>query len=155
MWEEFYRLFQPELLRYACSICPSRELAEDLTQEAFLRALQNVDKLEALSRSQRRAWLYKTLKNLLCDHYRGETLANRYVCEVEPDAAAEEHGYARLEDQALLVCLSPQNRILFQMRYVEGYTAAELAEIFQMPSGTIRARLSRSRAVLRAALEKD
>ena len=154
MWEDFYRLYQPELLRYARSSCPSRELAEDLTQEVFLRALQNVEKLEALSRSQRRAWLYKTLKNLLYDHYRGETLANRYICEVEPDAAAEEHGYARLEDEALLTCLAPQDRMLFQMRYVEGYTAAELAELFHMPSGTIRARLSRSRAVLRAALEK-
>ena len=43
--------------------------------------------------------------------------------------------------------------MLFHLRYEEGYNASELAELFHMPAGTIRARLSRCRNLLKTMLE--
>lgn len=43
----------------------------------------------------------------------------------------------------VLALLSGEDRELFRMRYLEGYNASELSEIFHLPPGTIRARLSR------------
>lgn len=67
MWEDLYESHYQELLRYAGSAYKQEAEAEDLTQEVFLKALQNYDTLADLGPSQRRAWLYRTLKNELCD----------------------------------------------------------------------------------------
>ena len=61
MWEELYKTYYPELLRYASSACLNQSAGEDLTQDVFLKALQNWNLLEDLGPSQRRAWLYRTL----------------------------------------------------------------------------------------------
>lgn len=149
MWDELYAQHYPELLRYAVSACHSREQAEDLAQEAFLKALQNADTFEDLGPSQRRAWLFRTLKNLMCDKYRRAALEAAFVQELQEDAVAPERGYERAETELVLSKLSSQDRALFQMRYLEGYNAQELAEIFHLPPGTVRSRLSRCRKYLK------
>lgn len=155
MWEELYEAHDLELLRYAMGVCRSREQAEDLVQETFLRAMQNAGDFEDLGPSQKRAWLFRTLKNLICDRYRRASLENAYAETLQEDAAALEAGYGEAENGLLLASLPEQDRLLFRMRYLEGYTASELSEIFRLPSGTIRARLSRSRAYLRRILREE
>lgn len=149
MWDELYAQHYPELLHYAMSACHSWEQAEDLAQEAFLKALQNADTFEDLGPSQRRAWLFRTLKNLMCDKYRRAVLEAAFVQEFQEDALAPERGYERAETELVLSKLSSQDRALFQMRYLEGYNAQELAEIFHLPPGTVRSRLSRCRKYLK------
>lgn len=149
MWDELYAQHYPELLRYAMSACHSWEQAEDLAQEAFLKALQNADTFEDLGPSQRRAWLFRTLKNLMCDKYRRAALEAAFVQELQEDALAPERGYEQAETELVLSKLSSQDRALFQMRYLEGYNAQELAEIFHLPPGTVRSRLSRCRKYLK------
>ena len=48
MWEELYKRHYPELLGYCLKACQDRALAEDLAQEAFLKALQDPDTFEDL-----------------------------------------------------------------------------------------------------------
>jgi len=79
MWETLYKAHYPELLRYACAGCRNPSEAEDVVQEVFLRALQNVDSISGLGPSQKRAWLFRSLKNLMCDRYRREQLENAYL----------------------------------------------------------------------------
>ena len=55
--------------------------------------------------------------------------------------------------QLLLAKLTPEDRALFHLRFEEGYNASELAEMFGVPSGTIRARLSRMRKTLKTMIE--
>ena len=155
MWEELYEAHDRELLRYAMGVCHSREQAEDLVQETFLKAMQNADTFEDLGPSQQRAWLFRTLKHLLCDRFRRASLENAYAETCQEDAAAPEPGYGETENGLLLAKLPEQDRVLFQMRYLEGYTAAELSELFRLPAGTIRARLSRSRAYLKRILWEE
>ncbi len=154
MWEELYKRHYPELLRFAMGACRNQEWAEDLAQETFLRALQHGDILEDLGPSQRRAWLFRTLKNLLCDQYRRSALESAYWEALREEGAAPEEGYGQAENGLLLAALSEQDRVLFRMRYLEGYNAKELSQIFHIPAGTIRARLSRSRAILKKDLRE-
>ena len=155
MWEELYETHEQELLRYAVGVCRNREQAEDLVQETFLRAMQNADPFEDLGPSQKRAWLFRTLKNLFCDRFRRASLEDTYAETCREDAAALEPGYGETENVLLLAKLPEQDRVLFQMRYLEGYTASELSELFHLPAGTIRARLSRSRAYLKQILREE
>lgn len=154
MLDELYSSFFSELSRYAQRQTRDKELAEDLTQETFLKALQNADILEELTSCQRRAWLYRTLKNLIVDNYRHASLEDEYVRSLDVDSAIEESGYERSEYQDLLGLLDVQERVLFQMRYLQDYNANELAQMFHMPPGTVRAKLARARKKLKKALSE-
>lgn len=152
MWEELYKTYYPELLRYAAAACRNQTAAEDLAQEVFLKALQNCDTLEDLGPSQRRAWLYRTLKNAICDRYRHSQVEEQYLQAQTNQDGFREPGMEDVENAMLLATLSPQDRTIFTLRYLEDYTASEIAELLNIPSGTVRSRLSRCRAQLKEKL---
>lgn len=149
MWEELYKTYYPELLRYASSACQSQAAGEELVQDVFLKALQNFATLEDLSTSQRRAWLYKTLKNAIYDRYRHGQVEERYTNSLSEDPFSLDPGMEQVETDLVLEILTPEDRALFTLRYLEGYTASELSEMFHLPAGTIRSRLSRCRVLLK------
>ncbi len=140
MWEELYERHYPELRRYAAAACKNEAEAEDVAQEVFLKALQNVDIFEDLSSGQRRAWLFRALKNEMCDRYRRAKLEEAYL-QTQKEEGYLDPGIQRTENRMLLALLSPEDRALFHLRYEEGYNASELAEMFGLPAGTGRARL--------------
>ncbi|MDO5154107.1 MAG: RNA polymerase sigma factor [Eubacteriales bacterium] len=153
MWEELYEKHYPELLRYAAAACKNRTEAEDVAQEVFLKALQSADVFVDLGPSQKRAWLFRSLKNLMCDRYRRAQLENAYLETREADAAYLEPGIQEVENRLLLAKLTQEDRMLFHLRYEEGYNASELSELLHIPAGTIRARLSRMRTILKNIIE--
>lgn len=149
MWDELYKRHYTELLKYCTAACRDREMAEDLVQETFLKALQNPDTMEDLGLCQRRAWLFRTMKNLFYDRYRRAVLESRHLQTLDADAAAFDPGIQRVENELVLNSLTPEDRMLFQMRYIEGYNASEISEMLGVPTGTVRARLSRCRKQLK------
>ena len=153
MWEELYEKHYPELLKYAAAACNSQTEAEDLAQEVFLRALQNTDIFQDLGPSQRRAWLYRTLKNTICDRWRRAKQEESYLENQDRKESYQEPGMQAVENALLLASLSGEDRALFHLRYEEGYNATELSHILGIPAGTIRARLSRMRTILKTMLE--
>ena len=153
MWEELYEKHYKELLRYAVAACKNLAEAEDAAQEVFLKALQNPDTFQDLGTSQKRAWLFRTLKNLMCDRYRRGQLENAYLEARQEQAEYWDPGIQETENRLLLAQLTPEDRTLFHLRYEEGYSASELSEMFHIPAGTIRARLSRMRILLKNMLE--
>ena len=154
MWDEIYKKYHPELLRWCLGACRDRELAEDLVQETFLKALQNTDTFEDLGLSQQRAWLYRTVKNLLYDRYRRAVLESEHLQQLDEDAAYLDPGIQQTENELILQMLTPEDRMLFTLRYMEGYNASELSEMLGMPTGTIRAKLSRCRKLLKNMMEE-
>ena len=155
MWEEIFERHQKELLRYCTGMCKNGELAQDLVQETFLKALQAGGDFEDLGPSQQRAWLYRTMKNLLYDKYRRAQVENAYLDSFQGETAYWEPGIQETENQMFLAMLPPEDRTLFHLRYEEGYNATELSKMFSVPTGTIRARLSRCRALLKKELLKE
>lgn len=154
MWEELYKQHYQELLRKAVCICRNSAQAEDAVQETFLRALQNVSVVEDLGPSQRRAWLFRALKNLLTDGFRRNTLEDQYTQELPPEAAIEqEPGFEDIENELFLSRLPPEEQLVFRLRFLEGYTGGEISEMLNLPAGTVRSRLSRSRKKLRKMLK--
>lgn len=152
MWDEIYARHYPELLRYAASVCRDEQLAQDIAQEVFMRALQNADTFEDLSPSQRRAWLFRALKNYMMDCFRRSKLENEYCQMLPEEEGRSDPGIERVENSLLLASLSEQDRALFHLRYEQGCNASEIAELLGIPPGTVRARLSRCRALLKKQL---
>ncbi len=152
MWEELFEKHYTELRRYAAAACKNEAEAEDVAQEVFLKALQNVHIFEDLGPSQKRAWLFRTLKNEMCDRYRRARLEEAYL-ETQREESYLDPGIQETENRMVLALLSPEDRALFHLRYEEGYNASELAEMFGLPTGTIRSRLSRCRNLLKTMLK--
>lgn len=150
MIDELYDSLYKELTGWCTSMTGNRSLAEDLVQEAFLRALINAALLEELDAGKRRAWMYRTVKNLYIDRKRREAFET--MVEQMPEKGFEEAEYAWVDNTELLKVLTPEERLLFTLRYLEGYNSAELGKLFGLPPGTIRSRLSSARSRLRKAL---
>ena len=149
---ELYAQHFGELARFCTVLYRDAEQGTDLAQETFLKALEHLEQLAPLSGEQRRAWLYRTAKNLFLDEARRKTRFLQRQQLLYEGEGFEESGYARTETMLLLLRLPPDVRTLFQMRYLEGYSAAELAEIFGMPAATVRTKLSRARQLLKKEL---
>lgn len=149
MVEELYAVYFEELRRYFVRQAHDPATAEDLVQETFLKAMEHEQTLRNLTDSKRRAWLYRCGKNLLIDRIRHR--------KREPDL--QEEGVYR-EDlsgaivQQLLGALSERDRSIFILRHFEGYSAVEIADIFQMTSENVRTRLSLARKLLKVEWER-
>ena len=149
MIQDLYERHFEELRRYCLSFCRNDEMASDLAQDAFMRALEHAETLSSLAAEQQRAWLYRTARNLFLDEARrGVRLLQkqRYLLDEE---AAEERGYSQAEMELLLLRLPPEDRTLFRFRYLEGYSAVDLGEMFDMPPATVRTKLLRARQMLK------
>ena len=149
MIQDLYERHFEELRRYCLQLCRNGDMATDLVQETFVRALEREEAMEAFPPEQQRAWLYKTARNLFLDGARRSARLlqkQRYLLDEE---AAEERGFSQAEMEMLLLRLPPEMRTLFRLRYLEGYSAADLGEMFDMPAATVRTKLLRARQLLK------
>lgn len=146
MIEQLYTAYRAEILKYCVSLSKNYALAEDITQETFLRALGNVDTLEGLELAQRRAWLYRTARNIFIDKIRQE---KRRVDEEEERIFEED--YSKVIVEQICRCLTDEEKTIFFLRHMEGYNATELGEMLDIPASTIRAKL----ATIRKKLAKE
>ena len=152
MWEELYEAHYRELTAYLIHMSASKELAEDLVQETFVRAMINAGTLVELSPSKQRAWLFRTVKNLFFDRCRRAILENEYIESRRPEGT-EDRDMQMVDNSMLLQKLIPQDQVIFQLRYFEDYSAQEIAKMMNLPPGTVRSRLSRCRKFLKQNLD--
>ncbi len=172
--EDLVRRYQDRLFAAVLRIVGHPEDAADLVQETFVRAMQNVAKFEGkstlytwlfriainLSLSHRRAQRYRTAASLdNSPHEGGEDLNQQaaslrrqlsQTTELDPAAAAEIH----IEHEKLLEALAklePDFRAIIVLRDVEDCDYEQIAEILELPVGTVKSRLFRARAALREA----
>lgn len=151
MIEELYEQYYTELVGWCTGMTQSKAAAEDLVQEAFLRALHHKEELCSLKQEQGRAWLYRTVKNLYIDRLRH----GRYemVTEQLPEEG-QSTDYNEFESKEFLSILPEEEQKLFVMRYMQGYNSKELGEVFRMPAATVRMRLASARKRLRREWEE-
>ncbi|NLN64912.1 MAG: sigma-70 family RNA polymerase sigma factor [Clostridiaceae bacterium] len=150
MVELLYSKYYSQLLCFCYSISRNSAFAEDVVQEAFLRALANADILNDLPEYKCRAWLYRTAKNIIIDNAR-----RMAKCPEPEEEAFNEDDYSSVTVQMMCRQLPENERTLFHLRYFEGYNATELGEMFDMPSATIRSKLASARAKLRKMLNES
>lgn len=151
MVEELYRVYGEEIRRYCFWLSRETAQSEDLSQEVFIRAMSSLEDLIGRSEEEKRAWLYKTARNLFLDEARRKTsLLKRMRLLYEGEE--EEGDFGGVEAEQLLLPLPPELRALVRLRYLEGYNATELGEMYSLPPATIRSKLLRARMILKKQL---
>jgi RNA polymerase sigma-70 factor (ECF subfamily) len=139
------------LLRFALHLGGEKARAEDLVQETLLSAWRNFHQFERGTNCK--AWLFRILKNL---HYRQmRRVSRRAEVPVETEdgrLAAPERISAGQEMREAFARLSPEHQEVLQLAVIEGLGIRDIAEILQLPQGTVMSRLSRARTNLRTTL---
>jgi RNA polymerase sigma-70 factor (ECF subfamily) len=150
MIEELYDSYFEELLKWCTMMTREKEQAEDLVQEGFLRAMDNEEVLSGLSKKQQRSWLYRTIRHLYIDKIRHS--AYETVTETFSEEGSTMEELEVLLYKELLLELPEEERLMFVMRYLEGYNSKELGEFWGLSPGTIRSKLFWARNRLKKAL---
>jgi RNA polymerase sigma-70 factor (ECF subfamily) len=140
-----------------------RPLAEDLTQEAFLRALRRIAQYQYPRPFK--PWLYAIATNLARDHYKQAeqryTTATLELAETWPDHHTPQPGevlVTQLEAQAVvraLATLPPPQRETIVLRYYQDLSLEDIATALHIPLGTVKSRLSLGLKRLKALLRDE
>ncbi|MCB9832334.1 MAG: sigma-70 family RNA polymerase sigma factor [Planctomycetes bacterium] len=172
---EFEALATPQidaLLRTARRLVRDPGEAEDLVQDALLKGYRFFDRFERDSNFK--AWIFKILMNTFVNVYRqkrrrGPTvdaeLAAELEAEVSPNAGLDEIESFGAKEEAMLdlvddrirqavLDLPEHLRIVFGLSAIEDLKYREIAEVLEVPVGTVMSRLFRARAMLKERLRE-
>jgi RNA polymerase sigma-70 factor, ECF subfamily len=119
---DLYRQHAPAVYRFAMRCVSRKDLAEDLTSEAFLALFRNLDRIDA---SRLPAWLLTVVRNRARDHWRRQTVEQSHAASIDAANTVEQPPLERwlLESPDL----KPVHRTCLMLRYVYGMTRAEIA----------------------------
>lgn len=144
------------LLARMLSPAARRDLVEDLAQETFLRAFRALPSFDRSAPGRLSSWLLTIATRLALDELRQRRPVPDAVHAVHFQAARAASPDHRLLAELLtraIERLSPDHRAVILLRDVHGLAYDEVATALAISVGTVRSRLARARAELRAALE--
>jgi RNA polymerase sigma-70 factor (ECF subfamily) len=153
---KLYGKYVDVVYRYVLFRVGDRELAEDVTSETFLRALRRITSVTYQGRDVG-AWLVTIARNLVLDHVKSSRFRLEVVkAEVDDDstvqAGPEQQVMAKITSAELLKCveqLGDDQRECIALRFLQGLSVAETAELMHRNEGAIKA--LQHRAVRRLA----
>lgn len=165
------RRYQDRVFNTCWRLCGQRDDAQDLTQEAFLRAFRNIYTFRGESTFY--TWLFRIAVNQVLSHrrsaarhstisldqagFRDHSQASELMRRVRQETTEDPKEHAsRLEQQRLLVgalqSLDEEHRTVVVLRDVEGLDYRQIGFILDVPVGTVKSRLYRARSALRETI---
>ncbi len=152
-FEELVRTYQAEVFRFARHLTRDRTAAEDVTQEAFLRAFRFIGGYRGETRFS--SWLLRITRNCAIDAAR-----KQHYPIVDQDARPERAGavanaVVRAELDAALASLGTEHRETFLLVEVLGLSHREVADVLGVRVGTVKSRMFRARQALCRALDDE
>lgn len=167
--EELFEKFSPMVYNLALRLSGNKSDAQDIAQDAFLKAMRGLEKLREQSFAG--TWLYRITMNVWKNRVRSEKRRSFWktfsldrggdgdeapALQVQaPDDTADAALEKRDEKEALersLAQLDPEDRAILVLRELEDLSYQEIAEITGKPLGTVKSGISRAREALRIKL---
>ena len=163
VFERLARRFYAGVYNYLCWICRDAALAEDLTQETFMQIWQHPPEL----RNERalKAWVYRVARNEYLQHRRRAGL-DTVVLEDSTDASRadgaapnpqrqHERDAFRSAVRAAVGKLPDHYREVIVLHNLEGLSLAQIAEVLEIPEGTVKSRRAKAFSKLRHLLQEQ
>jgi RNA polymerase sigma-70 factor (ECF subfamily) len=156
---EVVRIYKDRIVNFIYQLTGDYQKAVDLSQETFVRVYFKADKYKPIAPFS--SWVYAIASNLAkTELKRRRRMALISIDEMPPTVEistpsreASDSGLVRNLREAL-EALNPRYRIPVVLKDMEGYSQEEIARIIDRPVGTVKARISRGRNMLRRQLEK-
>jgi RNA polymerase sigma-70 factor (ECF subfamily) len=161
--------YQRRLYGFALRMAGNREDAEEIVQDTFVRAYRALEKMAPEQRAELRLqpWLYTITLNVTRNRLRGRKPTNvaldamvdpdallreaSHEGPVQPEVVVEQNAEVALVEKALL-SLPMHLRAAATLRFIEGRSHPEIAEILNQPIGTVKSHVHRAVRILRRIL---
>ena len=144
--------YQNQAVGHATAVLGNREDALDAVQEAFVDAFRAIDKFDSSRRFY--PWFYVLLRNrcfkMLATPGRQNTISKEDSEILAPGNESSIEDTLALE--AALLALTPEDRELITLKYLDGLSYQELADLLRIPRGTVMSRLFYARKQLQTIL---
>ncbi|OHD56731.1 MAG: hypothetical protein A2Y33_06470 [Spirochaetes bacterium GWF1_51_8] len=152
---KLYDFYMKPIYRFIYFRTYNRGLAEDLTAQAFLKAIENIASYDR-KKGKFSSWLYRIARNLVIDHYRSrrKTMGLDETWEIASDIDLEEDAGRKEQIEqlkGLLTTLSGEQREVVMMRVWQDLSYTEIAEIMGKSEAGCKMMFSRAVAKMREA----
>ena len=166
-FEVLFKKYNQHVARLVYSVIRSPSLVEDTVQEVFLLVYRNLHKFR--QQSAFKTWLYRITVN---ESLRQISRANRWVSlpetETEPDNSPDTlvsfqgvespermllQGERKAFVQEALAQLKPNQKLILDLYYMEDLSVQEIAEVLEIPEGSVKSRLFYARENLKKLLD--
>lgn len=163
-WDQIVQKYRRKVFNVAYKFVGRHELAEDLTQEIFLKIFKALDTFDRRANFQ--TWLISVSRNLCIDHYRSVRKEREFVdrnvdagdistASNEPDALVTlERGDRRDILHHALAQLPDTLRTTVTLRDIKELSYQEIASRLELPEGTVKSRINRGRKELARQIRK-
>ena len=159
VFSQMYERFSPPLYAFILSRVKDAEVAENLLQDVFVKAWRNSGQYDA-SKGRLFIWMYKICSNCCIDHLRSKQHRIQSQSVYSGDRPESLRHYVasglmpdRIGLRNMLDKLNGDEKEVLELVYFKGFTQAEVAELKQMPLGTVKTRCSRAIKKLRVFFE--
>ncbi len=153
---ELYEQYGERIHRLTLRMTRNAQDAFDLTQETFVRAFQRFSAFDG--RSGVGTWLYRIATNEALQLFRKRGTEQRHLkvlADQRAAAANDSPDSAHQDVDDGLARLSEPHRAILVLKYQEGLSYEEIADVLEIAPGTVASRMNRARAELRAILDGD
>ena len=148
--DELIEKYYPEILRYCIWHAPNRTLAEDATQETFLKAIRYMNRY--IHRGKFRAFLYKIASNTCIDIWRKQETIKEFPegmnlekMQLQMNMSYEESGFQEVQVlvdmQRMIRILPEEQREIVILRFGHDLTIREIADVTGIPFRTVQSRI--------------
>ncbi len=161
-FEELVRRYQRPITGYVYRMLNNYDASLDVTQEVFIKVYNSLERYSAEYKFS--TWLYRIAHNAAIDYMRRNSHVSRQSLEAEnadgtyqlqiespqpnPEQMRERSEW-RAEIEAVVKCLPPLYRELIVLRHTQDLSYDEIAEVTNLPLGTVKNRLFRAREMMR------
>jgi RNA polymerase sigma-70 factor, ECF subfamily len=164
VFDELYQKYHHDVFQFLFYMVKSKEQAEDLVQEVYIRVLKAYDRFEG--KSSEKTWLFSIAKNVAIDHFRKQKgwkqrllesfdMSARQVKDEQP--LPEELALQSEEIQMMYKCLDQctvDQRLVIIMRYIHDLTITETAEALAWTESKVKTTQHRALKVLKKLMEE-
>ena len=155
-FEQLYEKYANDVLRVSYFYLGDRQRAEDVCQDVFVRLMTNAPQLED---GREKAWLLKVALNRCRDLWRGAWVKRVVLGSPAFEMIPAPDDTARRDDEEAMMRAIHQLPSAFReailLYYYQGYGISEIAQMLDLPEGTISSRLSRARKKLETILKEE
>lgn len=152
-----YDHYSKSLFAIIYQLVPRQESAEDILQQVFLKIWKNIGQYDP-SKGRIYTWMINIARNQALDFTRSKEFNNTHkTFELKETVYNEVADNSRIRDTGLskvLEQLPEENRKLLEFSYFLGYTQSEIADLMNIPLGTVKSRLRTTLISIRKILEE-
>lgn len=163
-FQELISKYHPIVYKFLVKLTQDKDLAEDLTQETFLKFIRNIEKYDIYGKAKFSTYIITVAKNCYVDEIRKwgrmrvDFNLDDYASKLPDEGHMEENVVNRLyaaEIKDRLEDLTQEQKLAIRLKYIEGLTLKEISEILNVETTTVKSRIHNGIVRLRKFLRGD